>query len=85
MRRLLSFLVVFTFVGMLPAMAAACPVCGFGEDSSRTAYIATTVFLSVLPLALIGGGIFAIRRLTIRNAREHAARLNGTHRVPPIG
>ena len=85
MRRTLSFLIVLTTVGLLPAAAVAGPVCGFGEDASRGAYIGTTVFLSLLPLALIGGGIYAIRRLTIRNAAEHAARLNGTHRAPPIG
>ena len=85
MRRTLSFLIVLLVAGLFPTAMAACPVCGFGEDSSRAAYIGTTVFLSALPLALIAGGIFAIRRLTIRNAKEHQARLDGTHRAPPIG
>jgi hypothetical protein len=50
-------------LAFLPSAAAACPVCGFGEDESRVAYIGTTVFLSVLPVALIVGFVLYVRRL----------------------
>lgn len=39
----------------LPRLALACPVC-MAADARRTdAYVATTVLLSLLPLAAIGG------------------------------
>ena len=60
---MLHFATVIAFVlAFLPTAAAACPVCGFGEDESRGAYLGTTVFLSVLPLALIGGFVLFLRR-----------------------
>ena len=55
--------VIAIVLALLPTAAAACPVCGFGEDESRGAYIGTAVFLSVLPLALIGGFVLFLRRL----------------------
>lgn len=39
-----------------PALALACPVCFAAKDeASRIAFLATTVFLTALPLLLIGG------------------------------
>lgn len=57
-------------IALLPELAAACAVCtaGTGEDS-RQAFIWTTVFLSVLPLAAIGAGVLWLRRAMVR-ARE---------------
>ena len=41
---------------LAPRIALACSVCMAGrDDETRTAFILTTVFLTVLPLALIGG------------------------------
>lgn len=46
-----------------PRLAGACSVCMSGrEDENRTAFILTTVFLSVLPLAMIGGLGWYLRR-----------------------
>ncbi len=45
----------------VPELASACAVCGFGEDRSRVAYLVTTVFLSLLPLALFGGFLWWLR------------------------
>lgn len=42
----------------------ACAVCGFGEDQSRIAYIATTALLSALPIALLAGLLIFLRRAT---------------------
>ena len=46
-----------------PALAHACPVCFSVSPRSRLAFFATTVFLSLLPLGLIGGGVWWLRRI----------------------
>ena len=60
-------------LAFLPTAAAACPVCGFGEDESRSAYIGTTLFLSALPPALGGGFVFFVRRIVKADAARHEA------------
>ncbi len=49
---------------LAPELARACAVCGAGadEDQSRTAYLLTTVVLSALPLAMLGGVLLWLRR-----------------------
>ena len=47
---------------LLPATAQACAVCGQGAGLNRTAFLITTVVLSLLPLALIGGGLLWLKR-----------------------
>ena len=37
------------------AVAAACPVCGGDAGANAQAYLDTMVFLSLFPLAIIGG------------------------------
>jgi len=49
---------------LLPRAAWACAVCGFGEDQSRIAYIATTALLSALPIGLLAGLLIFLRRAT---------------------
>ena len=39
----------------LPRLALACPVCMAADARRMDAYVATTVLLSLLPLAAIGG------------------------------
>jgi hypothetical protein len=39
----------------LPVVAAACPVCGAATENNRMAYLGMTIFMSLLPLAGIGG------------------------------
>ncbi len=46
---------------LVPELAQACSVCFSGQDQSRTAFIVTTAFLSVLPLAFIAGMALWIR------------------------
>ena len=46
----------------LPAIAAACPSCGVGNGRNKMAYFVTTIFLSLLPLGLIGAGLFWLVR-----------------------
>ena len=45
----------------LPAVAEACAVCG-AADRNRNAFLGTTIFLSLLPLGMIGGGVLWLRR-----------------------
>lgn len=45
-----------------PAAADACPVCFSGSDRSRLAFFGTTVLMSLLPLGLIGSGLWWLRR-----------------------
>lgn len=71
-RKLLPAGLVVALLGAAPQLARACAVCTAGRDEeSQWAFIITTVFLSVLPLALIGGIAWMIwRRLRDADARE---------------
>lgn len=52
-----------SLLGLLaPALASACAACGGGTDRMRTAFLISTGFLSLLPLALIFGGLIWLRR-----------------------
>jgi hypothetical protein len=46
-----------------PRIAVACSVCSAGrEDETRTAFIVTTAFMSALPLVVVGGAVWWLRR-----------------------
>ncbi len=49
-------------VVLSPEIAHACAVCASGTEESRTAFILTTIFLSLMPLVLIGSLIWWVRR-----------------------
>ena len=55
----------------VPANAYACSVCFDATDQSRGAFLATTIFLSLLPLGLIGGVAYYVLR--VMRAGEVAA------------
>jgi hypothetical protein len=57
MRRLSALLVV-----LLPSPALACAVCGAAVERSRMAFVGTTVLLSLLPLAMMAGGLWWLAR-----------------------
>lgn len=47
----------------LPAQVLACPVCSPGrDDATRQAFFDTTIFLSLLPLAMFGGIVYWVAR-----------------------
>lgn len=75
MRRRLAALLGAALVLLAPALAFACPVCGVGSEANRRAFVGSTIFLSLLPLTLIGGligwGIWRVRR----QEREREAEL----------
>lgn len=52
--------------GSTPALALACPVCFGADEANRDAFLATTVFMSLFPLAMIGG----LLAFLVKRARE---------------
>lgn len=69
--RALATALLAAFLCALPRAAAACAVCLSGrEDDNQRAFLAGTILLSTLPLMLIGGIAWWVRR----RAREIAAR-----------
>ena len=46
---------------LAPAAAWACPVCQGGQAANQLAFRSTTVLLSLLPLAMIGGLVYFLR------------------------
>ena len=67
-----------------PRLAEACAVCMSGrEDENQLAFILTTIFLSVLPPACIGGAIYwLVRRARQAEADEAARREPAPPRLP---
>ena len=64
----------------LPAQVLACPVCSPGrDDATRQAFFDTTIFLSLLPLAMFGGLIYwVVRRIRASEALDGARELAST-------
>lgn len=60
-RRILATLLAAVLTA-LPAIALACPSCGVGNGRNKMAFFVTTVFLTLLPLSLIGAGLFWLAR-----------------------
>jgi hypothetical protein len=48
----------------LASPTLACPVCGFGQDGTASAYLMTAVVMSSLPLIMVGGMIYYLVRRT---------------------
>lgn len=55
-------LVLVTALLLSPQWAEACAVCFSAKEGTRTAFLVTTVALSLLPLAGIGGVIYWLRK-----------------------
>jgi len=58
-------LAVLLVCGVLfaPELAQACAVCGAGQqEDTRLAFILTTAFLTFLPLSMMGGAVWWLRR-----------------------
>lgn len=49
-------------VALLPDAVAACPVCFDAREENRQAFLATTAFMSLLPLGMVAGAGFWIRK-----------------------
>jgi len=55
MRRLWIPLVAVLLLMALPDVAHACAVCFDPRSENRVAFLATTIFLSAVPLGMVGG------------------------------
>ena len=66
-RRLAAFAVLAAF--WTPSQVLACAACAANADRNRTTFLASTILLSLLPLVLVGGGLWWIAR----HARERLA------------
>ena len=55
---------------LVSSPAHACAVCGGGTDRMRAAFMISTAFLSLLPLGLIFGGVWWLRRQIGAGLRE---------------
>ena len=69
MRRLSILALALAALVLLPDAVHACAVCFDASDENRQAFIATTAFLTLLPLGMVGGAGLWIRH----RVRERAA------------
>ena len=71
MRRFSILGLTLTTFAALPEAAWACAVCFDASDENRQAFIATTAFLTLLPLGMVGGaGLWLRRRVRERDAQD---------------
>ena len=61
-KRLFAIGVVSIMTAISSSSAEACAVCFGGENDNRWAFIATTAFLTFLPLMVIAGGVVWFRK-----------------------
>ena len=68
---------------LLPGLGEACPVCFSSQDENRTAFIFTTIFMTFLPLTLIGGTLWWLRRRFLKlNEADFASRAQEPQEPP---
>lgn len=70
-RRWIPVLVLLALV-LVPDVAHACPVCFDPREENRTAFLATTAFMSLFPLGMVGSFTMWLRK----RAREAKDRLS---------
>jgi hypothetical protein len=66
---------------LLPDSAHACPVCFDPRDENRFAFLATTIFLTLLPLGLVAGVLLWVRHRSRQLAESEPQA--GTEVPPP--
>ena len=57
---------------LAPRLAQACAVCQPGSEENRFAFIATTAFLTALPLVVVGSIVWWLRGRAIEMRRAEA-------------
>lgn len=62
MKRALIALFALSLLALIPDVAHACAVCFDASDENRRAFLATTAFLSLLPLGMVGGAGLWLRK-----------------------
>lgn len=73
MRRAAGVLTALAAVALLPEAAHACAVCFDANSEIRWSFLATTIFLSLLPLGMVAGTGLWIRRRMQEMARTDGA------------
>jgi len=64
-----------TTVSLWPVVASACSVCTAGRDEeNQLAFLLSTIFMSLLPLIVIGTFVFVLWRRIRKLEREASAR-----------
>jgi len=67
-------MVVIAAAALLPETAHACAVCFSASEENREAFLATTAFLSLLPLGMVtGAGLWLRHRVKERDAQDGAS------------
>ena len=56
----------FAFSALPAQRAVACAVCFSGRDESRVMYLLTTIFMTLIPIAVLGVGIYWVVRKATR-------------------
>lgn len=54
-KRLVLLVAVLLLLVVVPDVAHACPVCFDPREENRLAFLATTIFMSLFPLSIVGG------------------------------
>lgn len=60
--RIAGLALALVLIALLPDVALACPVCFDARDENRRAFLATTAFLSLLPLGMVAGAGLWLRK-----------------------
>ena len=81
MNRFFAALAVAFAVLLVADPAEACAVCGAALEKNRNAFIGTTALLTFLPLMLVGGFGFWLRRTIKRRAAEEEAAAQLRHEL----
>jgi len=61
LRRWVAIVVVAVAL-LMPEVALACPVCFDPRDENRLAFLGTTIFLTLLPLGMVGAMVTWVRQ-----------------------
>lgn len=71
---------------VMSGVALACPVCFSAKnEDNQIAYLATTGFLTFLPLVMIGSLVLWVRRRVRELAEWNGAAIDEGAQVPPAG
>ena len=78
--RLLCCIAIAIVVG-LPGLALACAVCQPGTEENRFAFIATTAFMTALPLSVVGAIVWWLRGRAIEMRGDEPQASRSAERV----
>ncbi len=70
MSRFLVVAAALVLLAGLPEAVSACPVCFDARDENRQAFLATTAFLTLLPLGMMAGAGLWLRKRSLDREQE---------------